>query len=137
MGVSCMSSSASSYDNTKSPTIIDPNRFEVLGIETLCRPYCILLLKYDCASFEGLKLAVYKNVNVEDEVVARDCLDPHFSRDFPEISPIARFRPTLVGLAMARTLCKHLFINSSIHERQGSPCHTLTYIDESKLAPVD
>ena len=127
MGVSCMSSST--YDNS-GPTIIDPYKFKVIRVDTRYRPFCILLLKYDCLSFNGYKLAVYNCHEIEDRVINRISLDPHFSKNEPEITPIARFRPEKEGFEMALTTCKTLYNKLTIEEIRSKPTDIVSIIEE-------
>jgi hypothetical protein len=112
MGVSGLSCSISCFDDLikeKPRTIIDPYEFKVLDLDNTFEPYCILLIKYKCDSFNGLKLAVYEDFDIDKNIINKDVLDPHFSELKSEISPIARFRPTEKGLDMALSLCEILF----------------------------
>ena len=62
----------------------------------------VLVVKYDdCTNFEGLKIMVYRG-----NYIYRLYLDPHFADD--EASPIARFKPTLEGLADAVSYAKSI-----------------------------
>jgi hypothetical protein len=108
MGISCMSSSSYDTPSYAKRTIINPYSFKVLGVDTCYRPYCIVLLKYDCDSFDGLKLTVYDCMDIENQILNRSEIDPHFSEFHPEISPIARFRPTKEGYRQAMWLSNHL-----------------------------
>jgi len=86
---------------TPEPGDPNPRRFEILNIEQV-GVYCVAEIRYpDAASYGGRKLAVYK-AN-EARLRSASVLDPHFSDLTGPLVPIARFPPTAVGWAMARS----------------------------------
>jgi hypothetical protein len=63
----------------------------------------VLTVKYhDCTNFEGMKIMVYRG----QYTAVPKTLDPHFTKG--KKSPIARFPPTVEGIAMAKALAKSL-----------------------------
>lgn len=67
--------------------------------------FLIVKMEYPtCTNFNGIKILVYKDVTVE-QLYERLRIDPHFSDDVDAFSPIARFEPTNVGIALAAAMC--------------------------------
>ncbi len=104
--------SSSSYDNYGGNTPIvqppnpDPANFKILYGEQI-GDFCLLKVRYfDCTTFEGKKVLVYKAPLTD--VLKQETLDPHFSESKKFLSPIARFRPTEEGLKTAREFCDFL-----------------------------
>lgn len=112
MGISIFNRSKSSYDSQKSKEVDyirfpnpDPNNFKIIKNKTIGK-FLIILIKYpDCINFEGEKILIYKNWTIK-KLKARNNLDPHFSNNEIEPSPIARFIPTNEGWEMAIKFCK-------------------------------
>lgn len=99
MGVSPMGSSSfgRGYE-TPNP---NPKNFRVVQHEYI-GTWLIVIVNYpDCKNYEGDKLLVYKGVELK-KLVEGGSIDPHFSAS--PMSPIARFRPTPLGVVMARKL---------------------------------
>src|ERR1051326_3031036 len=68
----------------------NPSNYEVLESQEVGR-YLVLKVKYpDCINYEGVKIMVYSGVELEDLEV-RGVIDPHFSENKKQLSPIARF----------------------------------------------
>jgi hypothetical protein len=81
----------------------DPARWEIL--ETKDRNgWCIVTVHYPgCTTYEGRKLLVY---SCSSSVVrAQKLLDPHFLEQEGQLSPVARFEPTKLGLMLAEITC--------------------------------
>lgn len=105
MGVSFICSSSSNDRDYRSPTptptpnIVgnpDPKNFEI-GEYQYVGDFLIVRVKYpDSKNFEGDKILVFYRVSIS-ELRLLEALDPHFSGSALQISPIARFRPTLSG----------------------------------------
>lgn len=114
MGLNFLGSS-SSYDTDLQPVgripnlptgNPDPRNYEILAEERR-GDYLIVIVHYpDCHNYEGLKLMVYKWSNHLHEAWAQYGMDPHFSRTRAWRAPVARFKPTSEGLAMARKVCE-------------------------------
>lgn len=74
----------------------NPSRYTILS-KYFYKNSTIMVVKYlDCTNFEGVKILVYK-----DKFIFKrgQELDPHF--DDSDNSPIARFKPTPEGYALA------------------------------------
>jgi hypothetical protein len=116
MGVSCLGSS-SSYDyawNDKRATVpTEGNPNPAIYVITRFREierldYKLLLVEINypsCNNYEGNKILVYENMTIS-RLQKLKLVDPHFSSDHPEKSPIARFKPTDSGWQMAETFMK-------------------------------
>jgi hypothetical protein len=77
----------------------DPSRYAVVATEQHGR-YLLAMVRYlDATNFEGVKVMVYRDRTAASLVGP---LDPHFAENGQ--GPIARFPPTVDGLAMARLL---------------------------------
>ena len=77
--------------------------FNILKIEQI-GDYVIAKIHYpDCTNFYGNKICVFKDATI-DQIQCLSTLDPHFSGN--GFSPIARFKPTEEGYAMAVCFCK-------------------------------
>jgi hypothetical protein len=107
MGISLFSRSFSAHDKVKivevpNPFNPDPRNFLVERIEHKdMGRHIVILVKYpDCNNYEGRKILVFNGLTLE-ELVNLEILDPHFSSEKPELSPIARFVPTKLGWKMA------------------------------------
>ena len=63
--------------------------------------YLIVLVVYrGVRNYEGKKVMVYKDLTFK-KIQTFTSLDPHFSENTKYASPIARFKPNMVGWAMA------------------------------------
>ena len=63
--------------------------------------YVIAEIRYHgCTNYEGHKILVFDSLT-EEQIKLMPILDPHFSKDSPHLSPIARFVPTEKGWDMA------------------------------------
>lgn len=107
MGLSLISISSSSYDRVKivevpNPLNPDPKVFIVERIEHKnMGGHLVTQVRYpNCQNYEGRKILVFCGMTLE-QLVNLDILDPHFSSEKPELSPIARFVPTELGWKMA------------------------------------
>ena len=70
--------------------------------------FLLLLVNYpDCKNYEGNKILLYENTDLED-IKRQGSIDPHFSNNIKKHSPIARFVPTLTGWDMAQKLIRVL-----------------------------
>jgi len=97
--------SRSSFDSYKQDP--DPLNYKILSSFEL-GDYLILEIKYlNCTNYEGKKILVYKGVTLL-ELFNQKYLDPHFSNSELYKHPIARFVPTVEGLAMAKSLAQYL-----------------------------
>ncbi len=73
----------------------DPSRYEILR-KVHFKNATLLLIQYkDCTNFEGCKVLVYEGIYNPQP---GEPIDPHFQSE--DISPIARFRPDLVKMAV-------------------------------------
>lgn len=79
----------------------DPRKFEIIATKKF-NNYTVLMITYpDCTNYEGNKILVFENP-IKNETF----IDPHFCEKHQ--SPIARFEPTLRGLAWAIDFCEML-----------------------------
>lgn len=104
MGIPLMSTSGL---ETPAPQLPNPNpkRFQVLQSQAIGR-FLLLKVRYpDCTNFEGLKILVFKDTNL-NELLAQGAIDPHFSDSEKYRHPIARFIPTDDGWDMAKQFCR-------------------------------
>lgn len=83
----------------------DPANFEILKTVQVGNAVCATIRYPDCTNFEGKKICVYANTT-EKELLARTNLDPHFTKG--DESPIARFKPTKKGTALAMFVARQL-----------------------------
>ena len=83
----------------------DPFKFEIKHIEHE-NGNTIIVANYGGATFGGNKLMVLRGVHLREEIT---CLDPHFLNLKHPV--VARFIPTKLGLAIARTVCSYLSEN--------------------------
>lgn len=115
MGVSVLGrSSSSSYGCSSSPSVPpqlrpagnpDPHNYRI-GALKYVGAYMVLAVKYpNCKNYEGKKILVYKDVELEQLLHQPGGIDPHFSDATTNKSPIARFQPTDQGWDMAVTFC--------------------------------
>lgn len=91
------------FTNQVDPNVKPPNpsNWKFLDLFQFTNAY-VLVVRYDgCSNFEGIKILVFKG-----QYRHRDLLDPHFADN--EESPIARFKPTDEGMALARMLASNL-----------------------------
>ena len=109
MGMRVFSSCSCSCSSTIPPVRMpnpDPNNFSIHAHFSM-GGYVALMVKYpDCTNFEGNKIIVYKDVDLETLLRSRK-LDPHFC-DEGHSSPIARFIPTETGWENAIEFIKSL-----------------------------
>lgn len=83
----------------------NPRRFQITRIETIGR-FVIMKVNYpDCTNYEGDKILVYENASVSS-LTSQNSIDPHFFECTEKPSPIARFKPTMLGWAYAVNFCK-------------------------------
>jgi len=82
----------------------DPTNF-VIRRKEIVNGYPILVVQYpDVLNYEGIKVLMYdKDFDLE---LIKDRIDPHFFKEGD--SPIARFVPTVAGIAMAMKLANNL-----------------------------
>ena len=100
MGMSLYRASSSTYDGPAARTSPRPDRFTILREQTLGK-WLVVLAEYDDATnYEGRKIMVYRGVSLAALRQWRS-IDPHFSHEAPELSPIARFVPSDEGWRMA------------------------------------
>ena len=108
MGVSCLGNTCWTYPNKGKktpPPNPDPSNFLVLDRESFGR-YLLVAVKYpDCTNYEGLKILIYKDVDVS-EIRKAKSLDPHFQLD--RMSPLMRIAPTPEGWNLGRAICAGL-----------------------------
>ena len=116
MGINCFGSSDSRdcggllvYSGDKEKWIPinstpDPTNF-VIRKKEVVNGYPIIVVQYpDVLNYEGIKVLMYdKNFDLE---LIKDRIDPHFFKEGD--SPIARFVPTVAGIAMAMKLAHNL-----------------------------
>ena len=92
-----LSRSCSLYRTTCAPCPPAPNplRWKILD-KAIFSEACALKVQYpDATNFEGVKIMVF----LGEFDPARTHLDPHFADD--ELSPLARFKPTVLGWVLA------------------------------------
>ena len=78
----------------------NPARFKILRVEEVGK-HCVAEIFYpDCTNFEGRKILVYENTELED-VFHMKTIDPHFAENVYWKTPIARFKPTGRGWDLA------------------------------------
>ena len=93
------------YATIPPPPNPNPTRFEIIKIESINK-FVIVQINYpDCTSFEGKKILVYDHIEV-NKILTAKFLDPHFSNDLEQISPIARFEPIERGWNMGVAMMK-------------------------------
>lgn len=96
--------SSSTYDSDIKNPNPNPENFQILKSKIIGR-YILLSVNYpDCTNFEGDKILLYKDVNI-NTLLEQKSLDPHFSNNTLLHSPIARFKPTKEGWELAEKLC--------------------------------
>ena len=96
----CTSSPYGVRDSNPDPKVFKIKECRIIG------KCMVLLVKYpNCQNFEGDKILVYHGVSSVAQLLAftDGKLDPHFMKDCR--SPIARFKPTTDGMAMAIDFC--------------------------------
>lgn len=95
MGMFKLSDDPSGPPNPLNP---DPAKFELVEVREL-NGWSIAVVRYpNCINYRGRKILVYNN---PPEVVrAQVLLDPHFL-EHGDLSPVARFVPTDLGLKLA------------------------------------
>ena len=110
MGLNLFSCSSSSHDrraetNTRvveipNPLNPDPRKFFIERTEHIGN-HIVVQVKYpNCKNYEGRTILVFNSLTLK-QLTNLDILDPHFSSEKPELSPIARFVPTADGWDMA------------------------------------
>lgn len=68
--------------------------------------WLLIEIKYlDCINYEGNKILLYKNCNLE-KLKKQKLIDPHFSENKQYYSPFAKFEPTIDGWNTALKLMK-------------------------------
>jgi hypothetical protein len=83
----------------------NPYNFKITK-ELVIEEFVIVMVNYpDCTNYEGNKILVYENMTLSD-IKRLSILDPHFSKDKPFQSPIARFVPNDQGWIYAITMVK-------------------------------
>ncbi len=85
----------------------DPSNFLVESIEHKgMGNHIVVQVRYpNCKNYEGRKILVFNWMTL-GQLTNLDILDPHFSSEKPELSPIARFIPTELGWKMAVEFAK-------------------------------
>lgn len=85
----------------------DPSRYRISEFIE-CNGHLAIDITYpDCKNYEGRKILVFENTRLVDLMNQRE-IDPHFLEDNRFISPIARFKPTEEGWAMAVDLINRM-----------------------------
>lgn len=98
--------SSSSHDTVvkeicvPNPLNPDPRNFIIERVEHKdMGSHIVVQVKYpNCKNYEGQKILVFRTLG---QLTNLEILDPHFSSEKPELSPIARFVPTEEGWEMA------------------------------------
>lgn len=91
------------YQTSNNP---DPKNYQIKKISRIGK-FTVVEINYpNCKNYEGNKVMVYKDF--DKVLIAGRGIDPHFSKDHPDISPIARFVPTIEGWNMAVDLVNML-----------------------------
>ena len=99
MGMSCMNSCSTNYNNEVANNAPDPKRFRV-GWSEEYEGCCLLGVTYpNCTNYDGKKVLLVKGKNT-----TRTELDPHFAEDG---YVLARFAPTKAGIALGRVMAKN------------------------------
>lgn len=78
----------------------DPKTYRILSYQHIGECLIVEINYPDCLNFEGNKILVYKNINIE-RLTKMKSIDPHFSNRENCPSPIARFEPTNLGRELA------------------------------------
>lgn len=99
--------SCSTYDIPQSNPNPKPDNFNINSTQTIGRFLIVDITYNGCTNFEGRKILVYENVHYTTLKMLTN-IDPHFSDNPNYISPVARFRPTNRGIAMALEFCKSM-----------------------------
>jgi hypothetical protein len=93
---------ATSCDKLPNP---DPANYRIVKYKQIGR-YLVVLVNYpDCTNYEGNKVLLYRNVDIQLLSQQRS-LDPHFSQNKNFYSPMARFEPTDEGWQFAVEFAK-------------------------------
>lgn len=117
MGLNFIGSNDNSYkyNNINPLPNPNPNRFKIIKYLEKCNnyqksnTYLLVLINYpDCKNYEGNKILLFSNLSIE-ELKRQDKIDPHFSEI--QLSPIARFEPTLLGWKLGEKLIDILLLN--------------------------
>ncbi len=85
-----------------------PSRWTLLAVYSYSHAHVLVVRYHDATNFEGVKVMVYRGAFIGRLNLECGLLDPHFSEE--DESPIARFRPTEEGIALARELADKLSI---------------------------
>lgn len=99
MGISVFNKSCFTNADACAP---NPSRYQIISSQQFENAYILKVRYPDCTNFEGIKILVYEGQL--DKIP--DILDPHFSEE--EKSPIARFKPTQLGMMLARKIAGSL-----------------------------
>lgn len=91
-------------DGNYTPPNPDPKRFRIIHAEQIGN-YLVAMIKFfDCTTFEGTKILVFKNTTYNQLHVLKE-IDPHFLENN---NVVARIRPDNDGFAIARDLARYL-----------------------------
>lgn len=77
----------------------NPREFKILKVQQFSGAHVIHAHYDGCTNFEGKKIMVFFG-----KYQKTDSLDPHFSQSWK--SPVARFAPTELGIALAEACAK-------------------------------
>lgn len=96
MGLNLFGSSAGRAEcNCPAPVDPNPKNFRVLQSHQRGRNIALMVNYPNCTNYEGDKILIYSNVNVE-WAKSQTVIDPHFMKG---THMIARFRPDLWNVA--------------------------------------
>jgi hypothetical protein len=104
---------SSSIDSRNSPDSLpnpDSSNWKIVRSKQVNRYLVVEILYPDCVNYEGRKILVYEDVNI-NTLISQKYIDPHFSENKKWKSPIARFQPTESGWKMANLFTESIIKN--------------------------
>lgn len=83
----------------------NPSRFNIVEAYSSGSNVAIKITYPNCKNYEGKKILVFRDTTIK-RIRNQSKIDPHFSET--ELSPFARFEPTVIGWSYAKELCRLL-----------------------------
>lgn len=84
----------------------DPTKWDIVEAISYNNAYILLVRYFGCTNYEGLKVMVYRGKFPGVNTLKNKSLDPHFQPG--DNSPIARFKPDIEGLKLAKIVAEAL-----------------------------
>lgn len=81
------------------PPLPDPSRYDIRYAKQIGASLVVEVIYHDCTTFEGRKILLFACTTLR-QLQQQNVIDPHFSNTTRYRSPIARFEPTPMGLAL-------------------------------------